>query len=84
MDLYPQRFDLCWCSEFVDNIEAQFVDNFLKTMRAATYVAMTHSLQPHEYWIEKMENHGFRLAKILTEQAHEKTLFSWGGMIFRS
>lgn len=64
------RYDLCWCCEFVEHVDELYVDNFLSTFAFCKYVAMTHAVpgqgghhhvncQPREYWIDKMKVYGF-------------------------
>lgn len=73
------RYDLCWCCEFVEHIDEEYRDNFLSTFAFAKYVAMTHALpgqpghhhvncQPQEYWEEHMGRFGFDLDMEATEE----------------
>jgi SAM-dependent methyltransferase len=75
-------FDLCWCCEFVEHVEEQFIDNFLSTFAFAKYVAMTHAIpgqgghhhvncQPKEYWIENMARYGFEYDEEFTNELKE-------------
>lgn len=72
------RYDLCWCCEFVEHVEPQYVDNFLSTFAFCKYVAMTHAIpgqgghhhvncQPKEYWIENMKRYGFEYDEDFTQ-----------------
>ncbi len=65
-----RRFDLAWCSEFVEHIEEKYVANFMAAFQACDYVCLTHgepgqpgyhhvNCQTTEYWIETMKRHGF-------------------------
>lgn len=76
------RYDLCWCCEFVEHVEHQYVDNFLSTFAFCNYVAMTHAVpgqgghhhvncQPKEYWIENMKRYGFEYDDDFTEKLKE-------------
>ena len=67
-----QQYDLGWCCEFVEHIEAQYVSNFMHTLSFCKTVAMTHALpgqtgyhhvneQPPEYWICVFDKYGFKL-----------------------
>lgn len=67
-------FDLGWCCEFVEHVEEQYSENFLKDFENCKYVAMTHAvpgqgghhhvnLQTDDYWIKRMEDHGFTYLK---------------------
>jgi SAM-dependent methyltransferase len=63
--------DLAWSCEFVEHVEEEFMENFMKTFDGCAYVAMTHALpnqpgyhhvncQPSQYWINAFTNRGFR------------------------
>ena len=65
---------LAWCCEVVEHIEAQHVDNLMKTLCQADVVAMTHAIpgqcgyhhvncQPASYWISKFANYGYVVDK---------------------
>ena len=66
------RVDLVHCQEVVEHIEAKYVDNIIKSFQSGAYVCMTHAepgqgghhhvnLQTSDYWINLMNQHGFRL-----------------------
>jgi len=76
------RYDLCWCCEFVEHVGEQYVDNFLSTFAFCNYVAMTHAVpgqgghhhvncQPKEYWIEKLKEYGFEYDEEFTDKLKE-------------
>lgn len=76
------RYDLCWCCEFVEHVDMKYVDNFLSTFAFAKYVAMTHAVpgqgghhhvncQPKEYWIENMSRYGFEYDEKFTNELKE-------------
>lgn len=84
--------DLAWSCEFVEHIEEQFVENFMKTFDGCGYVAMTHALpnqsgyhhvncQPPEYWIGVFSNRGFRYmeseTKLLKDSIADKPYGHW-------
>lgn len=59
-------FDLCWCCEFVEHVEEQYVPNFLVTFEHADVLLMTHAepgqqgyhhvnLQTMGYWVRRVE-----------------------------
>jgi len=63
-------YDLCWCSEFVEHVEARFAQNWLATMQRARFVCLTYGVpgqgghhhvneQPKEYWVGLMKDAGF-------------------------
>jgi SAM-dependent methyltransferase len=62
--------DLAWCAGFVEQIQEEFIPNFMASFRACKYVCLTHAepgqlghhlvnCQPTEYWINKMDEFGF-------------------------
>lgn len=72
-------YDLCWCCEFVEHIDEQFVPNFLETFRAANMVLMTHAApgqqgyhhtncRVSEYWKGVMAAIGYRFDFDLTAE----------------
>lgn len=76
------RYDLCWCCEFVEHVDEYYVDNFLSTFAFCKYVAMTHAVpgqgghhhvncQSKEYWIEKMKEYGFEYDEGFTDKLKE-------------
>jgi SAM-dependent methyltransferase len=63
-------FDAIWCCEFVEHVEEQFSENFLKTFDFGKKIFMTHAVvgqegyhhvncQNSDYWIKKIEARGF-------------------------
>jgi hypothetical protein len=94
----PERkFDLCWCCEFVEHVEEEFIPNFISTFRSARYVMMTHGLfwqsghhhvncQRPEYWIDRLERSGFKLLGRETIESRDRALqhyWKHSGLIFR-
>ena len=92
------RFDLCWCCEFVEHVKEEFRDNFLSSFAFCKYVAMTHAVpgqgghhhvncQPREYWVEHMSRFGFEFDEELTDQLKELagkgTHYGNTGLFFR-
>ncbi|MGE3342320.1 MAG: class I SAM-dependent methyltransferase [Vicinamibacterales bacterium] len=91
-----QAFDLCWCCEFVEHVEARYLEHILAAFKACRYVAMTHALpgqgghhhvncQADDYWVEHLEAAGFRLLPAETMMSRERFPHSyWGrsGLIF--
>ena len=64
------KFDLGWSCEFVEHVEEQYLNNFMKSFDVCEYVAMTHAVpgqpgfhhvncQPKEYWINIFKDYGF-------------------------
>jgi SAM-dependent methyltransferase len=79
-----EKFDLCWSCEFVEHVEESCADNFIETFKSAKYLAMTFAgpgqgghhhvnCQPHQYWVEKLANHGFRFDLITTQYLISQT-----------
>jgi SAM-dependent methyltransferase len=80
---YPpdQTFDLVWCCEFVEHVEAQFVSHILRTFACCSgYLMMTYAgpgqpgyhhvnCRPSRYWIRKVEAIGFRFDRSLTKES---------------
>ena len=92
------RFDLCWCCEFVEHVKEEFRDNFLSSFAFCKYVAMTHAVpgqgghhhvncQPREYWVEHMSRFGFEFDEKMTDQLKELagkgTHYGNTGLFFR-
>lgn len=77
-----EEYDLIWCCEFVEHVEAQYEHNFLNDFKTGKYVAMTFAepgqpgfhhvnCQPQEYWVSKVENLGFKFKPEYTESLRE-------------
>ena len=92
------RFDLCWCCEFVEHVKEEFRDNFLSSFAFCKYVAMTHAVpgqgghhhvncQSREYWVEHMSRFGFEFDEEMTDQLKELagkgTHYGNTGLFFR-
>ena len=91
--------DLVWCCEVVEHIEEKFLPNLIKTLQNGKYVAMTHAMPGQDgwhhvnckgplYWIDAMEEAGFKLLSRDTKLAREITAknswFDKSGMIFEN
>lgn len=72
--------DLVWSCEFVEHVEAQYLDNFLPALAAGRWLAMTHAVpgqtghhhvncQPEEFWVDQLARYGMVLDPYLTAQA---------------
>lgn len=90
-----KEFDLAWCCEFVEHVEAEFIDNFMATFKGCKVIVMTHALpgqggyhhvneQDDAYWIIEMEKAGFiyDLVKTLEYRALAHDYFAISGMVF--
>lgn len=71
------KFDLCWCAEFVEHVKHEFMPNFVETFRKCHYVAMTHARpgqgghhhvneQTLAYWEDQLGARGFELLPLDT------------------
>ena len=67
------EFDLAWSCEFVEHVEARYVNNYMTTFNSAKVVAMTYSepqwshgghhhvnCQPQSYWNDIFEFWGYQ------------------------
>ena len=63
-------FDLAWCAGFVQQIEEQFIPNFMASFQSCKYACLTFpeagqpgyqhiNCQSTEYWVKKMNDYGF-------------------------
>lgn len=81
------EFDLCWCSEFLEHVEAHHWPCILAAFANCRYVLMTAAppgfaghnhvnCQTSEYWIERMVSAGFEFLQDETNRlrklAHER------------
>ena len=67
-------YDLCWCAEFVEHVEEQFIGNYMADMKRCRLVCITHA-EPYQdghhhvtlhddYWWEaQFEHYGFKLLR---------------------
>lgn len=92
------EFDLVWSCEFVEHVDARYSPNFLATFGCSRkFIMMTYAIpgqggwhhvneQPALYWIEKIEEIGFRLDQTLTEESRrvaEPGYYRDTGLLFR-
>ncbi len=65
-------FDLCWCVEFLEHVDALYTDNYFDTFKKCRYVFCTFApkgkggyhhvnTQDEAYWIETFEKFNFKL-----------------------
>lgn len=92
-----RSFDLVWSCEFVEHVEQQFEQNFLRTFQAGEIVMMTFAdpgqpgwhhvnCQNGPYWAYRLFQHGFELDHELTEQSRalsEGRHYRRSGLLFR-
>lgn len=93
----PKDYDFCWCCEFVEHVEEEYIQNFVATFKRCKYVAMTHALpkqggyhhvneQEAKYWIKIMMQAGFELidlAKIEEYRILSHDYFRQTGLVFK-
>jgi cyclopropane fatty-acyl-phospholipid synthase-like methyltransferase len=93
-------FDLCWCVEFVEHVEEQYMMNYIKVFQQCRFVMMTHAFpgqgghhhvneQPTEYWIDRMTKAGFIFEPQMTDQIRKVSTMKQGfirthGLFFRN
>jgi SAM-dependent methyltransferase len=77
-------YDAIWSCEFVEHVDEQYVNNFLETFKCGNNIFMTHALPGQEgyhhvnckdssYWIEKIENIGFKYNDIISRKLRNLT-----------
>ena len=73
-----QVYDLCWCVEFVEHVEEQYLDNFIQVFQQCKFVMMTHAFpgqgghhhvneKSSQYWIDKLTEAGFIFEPQMTD-----------------
>jgi SAM-dependent methyltransferase len=85
--LVDRRFDLVWSCEFVEHIEEQYLDNFMRDFCLGDLVVMTFhppskknnpkhfNEQPESYWLDVFKNYGFKFEpEILAQLKKESTM----------
>ncbi len=93
-----RRFDLAWCSEFLEHLDEEFLPNVMETFQSASVIVATaaspgqggwHHVneRPMSYWIAKFLDFGFGLDNSATDRARAAVkepgqYFSQTGMIF--
>lgn len=76
------RFDLCWCCEFLEHVEERYLPNVLKTFSIADTLLITHAFpgqsghhhvncRSADYWIGAMAAIGYQLDNKLTVVTRE-------------
>jgi len=76
--LAAEAFDLIWCVEFVEHVEAEFIPNFMQTFTGGRVLFLTAAppgfpghhhvnCQPPEHWIELLSGRGWALDKEATQ-----------------
>lgn len=82
------NFDLGWCCEFVEHVESQYIDNFMKDFKKCKLVLCTHAfpnqaghhhvnLQNSEYWVDVFKNNNLMYNDELTKELREISIHDW-------
>lgn len=81
---FNRSFNLVWSCEFVEHVEERYCENFLSAFRYShKYIMMTYAepdqpgwhhvnCQPASYWIEKIEQNGFKFDPELTKESRSQ------------
>jgi SAM-dependent methyltransferase len=78
-----RKFDLAWSCEFVEHVEAKYIDNFAPDFQKAKYLAMTfagigqgghHHVNENtqQYWINTLSSYGFDFSESITNELRHK------------
>ena len=65
------KFDLAWCSEFVEHVEEKFIPCYAESFQHCHYLCMTYAVpgqgghhhvceRDESFWIDKLNNYGFQ------------------------
>lgn len=84
-----KKFDLCWSVEFVEHVYAQYIPNFVAAYQNCKYLFMTHAVpgqgghhhvneQPEEYWLNQIQQYGFKFNRDYTNKLREVTTMNIG------
>jgi SAM-dependent methyltransferase len=90
-----ERYDLCWCCEFVEHVDEKYSDNFLDNFEACRVIAMTHAVpgqgghhhvncKNDAYWIDRLKDHGFKFDLHYSTLSRKLAKHYWSesGLIF--
>ncbi len=91
-----KRYDMVWCSEFVEHVEERYADNFLETFKYANnFILMTFAqpdqlgwhhvnCQSQAYWEDKLCSIGYMIEPQLTRISREISTghFAHSGLVF--
>ncbi len=92
-----RAWDLCWCCEFLEHVEARYWPNVLATLSECRIIALTHAYkrnfgwhhincQKPEYWIARLSPEGYRFdgeaTAAVCAKAKPESHFQKRGMIF--
>ena len=89
--LGDKSFDLCWCAEFVEHVDAKFISNYMADMKRCRVVCITHAepfqnghhhvtLKEDSWWESVFESHGFSHNRVESARlrATDRWSAGWG------
>jgi SAM-dependent methyltransferase len=76
------NFDLCWSVEFVEHVDASYIDNFLCTFTSCKYLIMTHATagqgghhhvneQGSDYWKKELARYNLEYDETETQNIRD-------------
>lgn len=93
-----RRFDVVWCTEFLEHVEEQYVDNYMPLFKLGNMSIITAAPPGHEgyhhvnckdleYWTTVFEKYDLKYNEILSEEfksvsTMRKDFFKKTGMVF--
>jgi hypothetical protein len=97
---FDRPVDLVWSCEFVEHVDEQYVPNFVADFARGRWLCMSYAppghdghhhvnCQPEDYWIECLQQHGFRYRSDITAQVRRastqaKKFMRKRGLVFES
>ena len=93
-----RRFDVVWCTEFLEHVEEQYIDNYMPLFKLGNMAIVTAAPPDHEgyhhvnckdleYWTTVFEKYDLKYNEILSEEfksvsTMRKDFFKKTGMVF--
>jgi len=73
------KYDLVWCSEFLEHVHERYIPNYIDVFKKSKYAAVTYAgpgqqghhhvnCKPKEYWIDVFTENGFEFLPDDTEE----------------
>jgi len=94
-----KNYDLCWSVEFVEHVEADYIDNYMQTIKNSNIVIITHAPPGHkghhhvncqlaEYWIDVFSKYDLVYDPSMTKTIREistmkKPFLQRNGLFFK-
>ena len=83
-----QEFDLSWCCEFLEHVDAQFIDNYMTDFTKCKLILITHAfpgqaghhhvnLQNSDYWIDIFKKYNLYYNHELTNELRDIAVTDW-------